>query len=174
MIISIILGLIPEFIYYYIYLTKIKELKGNNILFFILTFINYFLSMLLIRHSFIMYVVFDTIEYLILKILYKNKVCITDLFLILFIETYLLIISALCFFLISNYILAFIVNRILMFIPLILLNKIRLLYKRYKNMWNRNDKKKNLIKSLTLRNASLIIMNILIIATYLILMYSLS
>lgn len=174
MIISIILGLIPEFLYYFIYLTKIKELKGNNILFFILTFINYFLSMLLIRHSFIMYVVFDTVEYLILKILYKNKVCITDLFLILFVETYLLIISVLCFFLISNYIVAFIVNRILMFIPLILLNKIRLLYKRYKNMWNRNDKKKNLIKSLTLRNASLIIMNILIIVTYLILMYSLS
>lgn len=174
MIISILLGLIPEFLYYYLYLIKIKELKKHKIIFGVLTFINYFVSMLLIRHSFIMYVIFDTVEYLILKILYKDQACITDFFLLLFIEIYMLIISAICYYLIPNYIVAFIINRILMFIPLIFTKKIKLIYKKYRNMWNRNDNKLNPIKSLTLRNVSLLLMNILIIATYLILMYILS
>ena len=174
MFISILLGLIPEFLYYYLYLTRIKELKKHIIIFGILTFINYFVSMLLTRHSFIMYVIFDTVEYLILKLLYKDKTCITDFFLLLFIEIYMLIISAICYYLIPNYILAFIVNRVLLFVPLIFIKKIKLIYKKYRNMWNRNDNKLNSIKSLTLRNASLLLMNILIVATYLILMYILS
>lgn len=172
MIISIILGLIPEFIYYYIYLTKIKELKGNNILFFILTFINCFMSIIYIKHDFYMYILFDIIEYILLKLSYKKQICIIDFFLLIFSEIYLLIISALCYYLISNYIIAFITNRILMFLPLIFISKIRIIYKKYKNMWNRNDKKNNPIKSLTLRNTSVVIMDILIVAVYLILMYS--
>lgn len=172
MLISILLGLIPEFLYYYLYLTRIKDLKNKKLIFFIITFINCFMSIIYIKHNFIMYVLFDIIQYLILKIIYKDKTCITDFFLIIFIEIYLLIISAGCYYLISNYILAFIINRILMFMPLLFINKIRLVYKKYKGLWNRNDSKNNPIKSLTIRNGSIVIMDILIVVVYLVLMYS--
>lgn len=161
MIMNIIFGLIPEFLYYFLFISKIKQLGNKNkILFIILTFINCFLAVLRINHNFIMYVMFDILEYFILKVLYKDKTCITDFFLLLCIEIYLLVISGLCYFLIHNYMIAYIINRIIIFAPLIFINKIRYFYKKYRQMWNRNDKKNNPIKSLTLRNASIIMMEL--------------
>lgn len=173
MIMNIVFGLIPEFLYYFLFISKIKQLDKKNIIwFFILTFINCFLAVLRINHNFIMYVMFDIAEYLILKVLYRDKTCITDFFLLLSIEIYLLVISGLCYFLIPNYMIAYVINRIIIFAPLIFINKIRYFYKKYRQMWNRNDSKKNPIKSITLRNTSIVIMDILIVAVYLILMYS--
>lgn len=169
LVVSLILGILPEVFYYYLYLKNIKEIKNKKIILFVLTFILYFLSMFLSQHNFYLYIFYDISLYIMLKLIFKSKI--NDFFLIIFLEVYSYLLSCICFFLIPNYIIAFIINRIMLFIPLIFKNKIIKLYNNYKLMWNRNDKKKFPIKSVTLRNISLVIMNALILLAYLTLLY---
>jgi hypothetical protein len=62
----------------------------------------------------------------------------------------------------SNYWLLYSLDRIFLFMPFIFKNKFNLLYKKYCRLCNRNDKEDRPIKSITLRNISLIILNIFI------------
>ena len=59
----------------------------------------------------------------------------------------------------SNYFIVLIFNRIALFIPFLFKNNFNNLYKKYCKFWNRNDNEKRPIKSLTLRNISLISLN---------------
>lgn len=169
LLISLILGILPEALYYYLYIKNIKEIKTKKLILFVSIFIIHVLSMFLLRHNFYMYILYDIALYLLIKVMFKSKI--NDFFLIIFLEVYYYLISCICFFLINNYILAFIINRILMFMPLLFKNKLIKLYRDYKMMWNRNDNKNYPIKSLTLRNISLITTNILIILAYITLLY---
>ena len=58
--------------------------------------------------------------------------------------------------------------------PLFFIKYIEKLYTTYNFLWNRNYKQKNLIKSLTLRNISLTVMNLLILSFYITLLYILN
>ena len=59
----------------------------------------------------------------------------------------------------SNYYYLYVIDRFLLFMPFIFKNKFNVIYKKYCNLWNRNDKEKRPIKSITLRNISLILLN---------------
>ena len=167
-IISLILGILPDVLYYFIYTKQIKGIKSKNLLFFFLLLVTYMLCIIAVRHQFYLYIIQDILVFIIMKLLYKSHI--SDMFLVIFIEFYMILLSTICFMFINNYYFAFIIYRLLMFLPLLFSNKLRDMYKKYLSLWNRHDNPKK-IKSITLRNVSLVILNCLLIFMYLITLY---
>jgi len=161
--VSILLGLIPEVLYFTLSLIYIKDLKEKKIRLFFLIGIVYFICLIIQRLVTLYYIALMVLIYIILKVLYKSKVQIIDVFIISIMclwITILSFISILCFTdNYSNYWIIYTINRILLFLPFIFKNKFNNMYKSYCKLWNRNDKEKRPIKSITLRNISLIILN---------------
>lgn len=165
--ISIILGLIPEVLYFTLFLIYTKDLKEKRIKLFFLISIAYVLTVFIKQYILIYYLSFIILVYFILKLLYKNKTQIIDIFVISISTIYLTILSYICFLFLnndmSNYWLLYICDRIFLIFIFIFKNKFNILYKNYCKLWNRNDKEKRPIKSITLRNISLIVINFAII-----------
>lgn len=163
-ILSIFLGLIPEVLYFTLFITYTKNIKEKRIKLFLLISLAYILCMFIQRYKIFYYVLFIVLIYLIMKVLYKKKTQIIDVFVILISFTYLYLLSYILFLFIkddlSNYYILYTLDRIILFIPFILNKEFNKLYKNYCKLWNRNDNEKRPIKSITLRNISLIIMNI--------------
>lgn len=160
---SLILGMIPEVLYFTLLLTNTKNLKDKKLKLFLLIMISYILCIMLVRHQILYYVIFMILIYLSLKLLYNKKTQIIDVFIIGLGSIYLTLINIVCLIFVNeNYIVYYvllIINKILLFLPFIFKNKFNLLYKKYCSLWNRNDNIKRPIKSITLRNISLIALN---------------
>ena len=163
LLLSLILGMIPEVLFFTLFLIYTKDIKEKKIKFFILIGIAYILCIMISRFKTLYYICYIGMIYIILKILYKKKAQIIDVFIISLASIYLTLIDFICSRFIynsyGNYYIMFIVNRILLFIPFIFRNKFNKIYKKYYSLWNRNDKVKRPIKSITLRNISLVILN---------------
>ena len=116
------------------------------------------------QYKVIYYMLFIALVYLILKLLYKNKTQITDVFILILGQLYLSLASYIMFLFLkqdlSNYYMLYVIGRIILFLPFIFKDKFNIIYKKYYSLWNRNDNMKRPIKSITLRNISLIILNI--------------
>ena len=165
-VLSILLGLIPEVLYFTLFLTYTKNIKEKRIKLFILISIAYFLCILVQQWQTLYYILLIALIYFILKFLYKEKTQIIDVFII---SSMCLWLTVLSFFLLlllhkdySNFYPLYVIQRILMFTPLLFKNKFNILYKKYYKLWNRNDKEKRPIKSITLRNISVISLNMFI------------
>lgn len=156
---SVFLGLIPEAIYFTLFLTYAKELKTRRALLFCMT-----LAASLIFSAFLSYTVWYhaallAAMYLIMRLLYKSEII--DIFLIAAESIILVILGLACYFLIPNYAVALAVNRIAMFVVLFALkDRIRQWYWAYREVWNRREKTK--IKSITVRNISVIALNLML------------
>lgn len=164
LLISIILGMLPEVLYFTMFLIYTKNIKEKRLGLGILISVAYILCMFVQRYQIIYYILFVALVYLILKILYKEKTQIIDVFVISF-STILLTLLSYIYFLIKdnvNYYAYLVINRLCLFLPFIFKDKLNIFYKKYCKLWNRNDKEKRPIKSITLRNISLIIINLLI------------
>ena len=165
--ISILLGLVPEVLFITLFLSYTKNLKEKRILLFAFISIVYFITMLIQQYKIIFYVLFIFLLYISLKIIYKEKTQIIDLFVASIPFMWISILSYLCFILLkedmSNYYILYILDRIVLFIPLIFSNYYNKYYKIYCKLWNRNDREKRPIKSITLRNISLILLNSFIV-----------
>lgn len=165
-VISILLGLIPEVLFLTLFLTKTKNIKEKRLKLFIVIAIFYFLSMLIQQYKTIFYVLFIFLLYLSLKIVYGKKAQIIDLFVASIPFMWISFLSYICFIFLkedlSNYYILYIIDRIFLYIPLLFGKYLNLAYKEYCKLWNRNDKEKRPIKSITLRNISLLIINITI------------
>lgn len=166
---SLVLGFIPEILYYSLSLIIIKNIKQKKKAFFALISICYILTSFLNFYSVYSYIAFIIISFIVLKILYKEDCYIIDLFVISIIVCYAMIMSFISFKIFNNnydfYYIAFIIDRILLFLPILFLKrKLNQIYEGYKKLWNRNYKEEVKIKSLTLRGISLIFINILILA----------
>lgn len=171
--ISILLGLIPEVLYFTLFLIYTKSIKKRKILLFILIGIAYFICLLIQQYRILNYLILLFLIYIILKILYRNGTQIIDIFIISLSYLYLIIISIIpILFLrdnLSNYYFLYIIDRVLLFLPFLSRNKFNILYKKYCSLWNRNDNIKKPIKSITLRNISLILLNLIILVSNIIL-----
>ena len=165
-VISILLGLIPEVLFITLFLSFTKNLKEKRLLLFITISISYIISMLIQQYKIIFYVLFIFLLYLSLKIIYGKKTQIIDLFVASIPFMWISILSYICFVFfkedLSNYYMLYIIDRIVLFIPFIFKKHFNKLYLQYYKLWNRNDKEKRPIKSITLRNLSLVIVNIVI------------
>ena len=162
-IMSTLLGLIPEVTFFTMFLIYTKNLKEKKVMLWFLVTLAYILCMFIQRYKVVYYILFIILVYLVLKILYKKKTQIIDIFVFSLSFCYVCFIGFITSRFVNNnyinYYICFIINRILLFLPFIFKNKFNILYKKYCGLWNRNYDKKQPIKSITLRNISLIILN---------------
>lgn len=159
---EVLLGQIPEAIYFSLFMIFAKGLKEKRILFTILMIIEYLLLKQFIEFNVLFQILYTFMSYIILKILYKEKSQIIDIFTFTIGSIILMISSIICFMLSNkNPIIASIINRLFLFIFIISLNhKISKIQEIYKTLWNRNDFIKKKIKSTTFRCINLIIFNL--------------
>ena len=96
-----------------------------------------------------------------MKLLYKRKAQIIDIFLIASGFGYMIIISYLCSFIYKNnynlYWIAYAINNILLFSIFAFMNQLKALYRKYIKVWNRNPNNK--VRSISVRNVSLLLLN---------------
>lgn len=142
-----------------------KNIKHKRILFTLIMIFEYILLLDLIKFNVLFQFMFTFMTYINLKVLYKEKTQITDIFLFTVASIILIISSAICYLIVfatvKNYYVVLVMNRIIIFLFLYLnKNNINRLYKKFYSLWNRHNNPKA-IKSLTLRNISVIMFNLM-------------
>ena len=163
---QLFLGQIPEAIFFALFMIFTKQLKEKRILFTFLMVIEYLLLVNVLVFNSWFQILYTALTFITLKVLYKEKSQITDIFTFTIASFVLILISAFSYFIIwkiiSVYIASVILNRILIILFFIFtydkLPKIQMTYKKF---WNRNDKKNNKIKSTTFRALNVIVFNLL-------------
>lgn len=160
-----------EAIYFSMFLIIGKNIKQKRLLFVGIMVFEYLMLKYFIKYSVYFQLAYTFMAYVNLKVLYKEKAQITDIFLFMVASVLLIIISFISympFFIVTNrnvgiveYIIALVLNRIILTIILFKSSKfIRNKYKEFCNLWNRHSIP-NKIKSLTLRNISVIMFNLM-------------
>ena len=163
---ELLLGQIPEAIFFALFMIYAKNLKEKRVLFILLMIAEYILLTRFIQFNIWLQISYIFITYLILKLLYKGKAQIIDIFtfaiasliiVICSLFSYLLILST-----IKNFLIANLIQKILLFVFIFLFkNKLYKIQNIYKKFWNRNDKIKKNMKSTTFRALNLFLFNIL-------------
>ena len=165
----------PDIIYFTLFILYAKKIKEKRAQVLLLISIVYVLCVMISQYNVFYYLMFYFLCYVVIKILYKEKAQVTDIFLILFSSLYLSLISFVAFQFVnkdfSNYYVIAIINKLALFIPFIFRNKFNIIYKKYCEFWNRNDKEKRPVKSITLRNMSMIILNCFLVISNLVFIY---
>lgn len=158
---ELFLGQIPEAIFFALFMIYAKGLKEKRISFTILMTIEYILLKQFIRFNMWFQISYIIMTYATLKVLYKEKSQITDIFTFGIASLFLIATSAVSFLIFRpNMILSIITNRIFIFLFLYFFNKkLYIIQKIYKKLWNRNDKINKQIKSTTFRSINIIIFN---------------
>ncbi len=169
--IDIICAIIPECLYYYLYVIVVFGLKEKRKLLFICTTILYIICIIVPNYNVIFYTVFLILMYALLRVLYKDKIQITDFFVIFMSILYMTIAYTLSYTIskgqYSNYYLAMLISKLLLFMPFIFYKKMNTVYKKYKVLWDKSkENEKRSIKSITLRNISLISLFITLFSIY--------
>lgn len=163
---ELVLGQIPEAIYFALFLILTKELKKERTVFITVMTMEYILLFAMFPYQLLARILFFVISFLLLKLLYKEKSQIIDVFTLAIASIILIPISIVSFILSGQQIvIAAIISIILKFGLLYLLrNKLPKIQKMYKLLWNRNDKIKKPIKATTFRAANVVIFNFSFIA----------
>lgn len=161
---SLLFGIVPEAIYFTFYLCKMKNLKNKKLLLFVAIGVLIILATMLSNYNLYLYLLLILGIYAVIKLLYKRKVQIIDIFVIDCLYAYLMIVSFVSFYVFKNnvemYWYAYVLDRILLFIPTVVAKKLKMLYNLYCKLWNRNERNK--LRSISVRNTSLILMNVFI------------
>lgn len=152
-----------EAIFFSMFLILGKKLKEKRLLFTAIMIFEYLALKCVLKYNIWFQLIYTFMSFINLKVLYKEKAQITDIFLFAVASIILIILSSIAYFIvfftIKNYWVALILSRILMFLFLIICNsKINKIYSKFYLLWNRHSNK-NKIRSLTLRNISIIIFN---------------
>lgn len=162
-ILQIILGYLPEALFFTLFLIYSKNIRNNKIKLFILMFIEYLLLKHFIKYDVYFQLSYTFMTFLILKVLYKDKANILDIFMFALSSIALILVSIISYLLIlytcKSFIISLILNRFLLFgIFYVYKDKLNSLYLKIAKLWNRHNYK-NKIRSLTLRNIMVIIFN---------------
>ena len=163
---EILLGQVPEAIYFALFMIFTKRLDKKRGLFMTLMVAEYVLLLNALPFSTWSHILYFVISYIILKILYKEKSQITDIFTLGIASIILMIISVICYFIIfvtiQNIIISTLLAKIILFIFLFAMKtKLCNIQKMYKYLWNRNDKLPKFMKSTTFRCINIILFNIM-------------
>lgn len=171
LLVSIIFGLLPEAIFCTLFLMKAKGIVTRRFAFFILMSLVFIGEGMLFAYNIWCYIVLAISIYGIMKLLYGDTVEFIDMFLISISFLVIAVVGYICFIagkLLTGIVpepvmIMLIVNRILLFILLSALSsKLNVWYNSYKRVWNRHVGNK--IKSITVRNISIFIANVVIMA----------
>ena len=160
---QLFLGQIPEAIYFSLFIILTKSIKEKRILFMVLMIIEYILLLSVFPYSVWSHVGFFVITYVILKLLYKEKAQVTDVFTLGIASVAMILVSFPSFMLFgyTNMLPGTILSKGLLFTLLFVLrNKLCYIQKLYKRLWNKNNTPKR-IKSTTFRSINVFIFNIM-------------
>lgn len=157
-----------EPLYFSLFLIYGKDLKHKRLLFTLIMIFEYIMLKEFIKFNVWFQFIYTFMSFVNLKVLYKEKAQVTDIFLFAVASIVLILISLLSYltilYTIKNYYVAMIINRVLLFsFVLLFKDKIHSRYKRFCSLWNRHNNRKA-IKSLTLRNISVIVFNLMFYA----------
>lgn len=156
---SILFGILPEAIYFTLFLIFAKNLKTKRIILFGLILLSYLVLSVFLAFSIWFHVAFMAAMYGIMWLLYRSELI--DIFLISISAIILTLITVFCCKYIPDYRLGVLINRGLLFSVIFLFkNELNNLYLLYRSIWNVNKAAK--IKSITVRNISLILLNLLL------------
>lgn len=159
-IVSLLMGMLPEVLYFTLSICFIKDIKKQRLKLFSLLVIGYIVLIMVCRFQLLFYLGYIVYVYIVLKKLYKSKII--DLFIVSVISAYLTLTSFISFKLIDTYMLAYLINRLMLFIPIFVLNyKLNDFYNVYYRLWDRHECNK--VKSITVRNISLVFINSFIV-----------
>jgi hypothetical protein len=169
--ILVFLEKIVEAIYFAMFLIIGKNIKNKKLLFIGIMVFEYLMLKHFIRYSVYFQLAYTFMAYVNLKVLYKEKAQITDIFLFMGASLILIatsFISYIPFYIFTNgnvqikeYLAIIFINRTLIFSILICAKElIRSIYKKFCSLWNRHAIP-NQIKSLTLRNISIVTFNLM-------------
>ena len=162
---EMLFGQIPEAIYFALFMIFTKQLKEKRILFIVLMTIEYLIIQKLIHFDIWLQIIYTAFVFIILKILYKEKAQITDIFTFTISSILLIILDLILYFTIgkltNNYILFAVIDKIVLLCVLFLIkNKLPKIQTLYKKLWNRNDNTKKKMKTTTFRSLNIVIFNI--------------
>ena len=162
---EIFLGQVPEAVYFALFLIFTKSLKEKRILFTILMIIDYLLLKSFIHFDVWFQVSYTIMTYVILKVLYKGKAQITDIFTFGIASFALVVLSIASYFIfLGNDIIAIVINRLLTIgIPILLRNKLSKINNLYKKFWNRHNNDGKVMKSTTFRAINTIVFNLMFV-----------
>lgn len=164
MLLYFLLGLLPEIFVFYYFTISVKELKEKRFA----TFIGFLLVYVIANLFFIHTVYFNIICLFgfcfVIKLLHKERAKVTDIFLLSFVSLAMILLGCLTYFTLGkyNYMLSMIFNRILTIMLIFTCKYVKNVYKIFLKCWNRNRENPNKIRSLTLRNISIITFNVMI------------
>ena len=175
-ILEIVLGQIPEALFFSLFMIFTKQLKEKRIMFIILMILEYLILQKLIHFDICLQISYTAFTFIILKLLYKEKSQITDIFTFTIGSILMIVIDMAVYFISSlftnNFLIIITIDRILLFAILFLLrNKLPKIQNLYKKLWNRNDKKEKKIKSTTFRCINVIIFNVTFYVLNIIMLY---
>lgn len=168
---NIVVGIIPEILYFFFFCISIFQLKNKKIFLLLYTIIVYLICIIVKKYELLYYILFIVLLYVGLKIIYKGKMHISDLFIIAFGFAYLVTAYNISY-LISNgtyerYYMAIGVSRVLLFLPFIFYKSLNSIYRKYQVLWDKPQKQeKRILKSITLRNICLISLFTFILILY--------
>lgn len=173
-ILQILLGQLPEAIYFALFMIFAKNIREKRILFTILMIVDYFLLKYSFKFSAYFHILYIITTFLTLKVLYKEKSQITDVFTFGIASLILTITSIPSYLLFKpNMVLVSIFNRLIIFSILFGFNyKLYNITNIYKNFWNRDDSKNKKIKSTTFRSLNLVVFNIMFYVIHVCMMYA--
>lgn len=157
---EIFLGQIPEAIFLALFMIFAKALQKKRVLYVAIIIFEYLILKYSFHYSWYFHIGLTIATFLTLKVLYKEKSQITDVFILLIAYIVLVITSAFCFIICQKeVVIATILNRVIIFGLLFCFrNKLYNLQKLYKKLWNRSDEPK-VIKSTTFRSLNVVIFN---------------
>lgn len=164
-IILLLLEKVCEAVYFSLFLIIGKNIKNKRLLLIGIMIFEYLALKHFLYYNVWFQLVYTFMSFVNLKVLYREKAQVTDIFLFMVASTILIITSALCYGLIyitiHKYIWVLFINRPLIFLILYFSrNTIRNKYHIFCKLWNRHNTP-NKIRSLTLRNISIIIFNLM-------------
>lgn len=154
-----------EPIYFSLFLIIGKDLKKKRLLLTLIMIFEYVMLTNIIEFNVWFQFIYTFLSFINLKVLYREKAQITDIFLFAAASIILVLLSIFTYvtalYTYNNYMISLVINRILLFSFIFVFRKqIRKLYKEFCSLWNRHSKP-NKIKSLTLRNISVISFNVM-------------
>lgn len=160
---EIILGQLPEAVYFAIFMILVKGLKEKRFIFTISMVIEYLLVLNILPYSIWSYVLYFVLSFLLLKILYKDKSNVTDIFTMGIASVIIIIVSIFSYFIVSLFSTNVTIGNlcqkvILFFIILVYKSYLPKINNIYKKLWNRS-KHSYKIKSTTFRVLNLIVFN---------------
>ena len=163
-ILQLLLGQIPEAIYFALFMIFTKRLDKKQILFTILMILEYVFLKCFLVYNIWFQVMYFILSFIIMKMLYRDKTQVTDIFTLGIASTGLVVTSfisyVIIYFTCKNMLIGAILVKILAFGGLFVFrNKLSKINNLYKKLWNRS-KVKHKIKSTTFRALNVVIFNI--------------